>query len=260
MSTKKEQTEKVDTEQVIDYRSMSLFERLSLFRAEMYEKGFSKGAENKFKGFKYFELADFVPTAIALCTKYGLFPKATPIDGVWTMTIYDVWKNPSTHTDMLLSEITFYMPLKDIDDKPEAGMTRPQWEGAKQTYARKYLWMQALELSEADKIDSLNPEDVKKHADKSDKSAEKPKQDTIKIKPISEEERKEVYRRMHGYLGGDKKEIVEIFNQIRMEFKGDESKIYAETASSIGLETMLKKFKKVETDDDGIPLFKEQEF
>lgn len=251
-------TEETETE-TLDYRSMNLFERLSLFRAEMYSKGFSKGAENKFKSFKYFELADFVPTAIALCPKYGLFPHATPIDGIWTMTIYDVWKDPSTHTDKLMSKVTFYMPMKDVDDKPEAGMTRPQWEGAKQTYSRKYLWQQVLEISEADNIDSLNPDDVKKRSDEK-VTADKHKQDTIKIKPISEEERKEVYRRMHGYIGGDKKEIVEIFNQIRMELGGDENKIYAETATTTGLEKLLKKFKNVDTDEDGIPMFKEQEF
>ena len=46
---------------------MNIYEKIQLVKEEILESNLKKSGENKFAGFKYYELADFLPTIIKLC-------------------------------------------------------------------------------------------------------------------------------------------------------------------------------------------------
>jgi len=123
----------------------SIYKKLMAARVAFNAIPLKKSGLNKFAGYSYFQLADFLPQAqqtfndIGLCgvISYGL--------EIATLTIYDM------DTDQKI-EIT--SPMAEANLK---GSHPIQNLGAVETYTRRYLWMTALELVEHDAIDSSEP-------------------------------------------------------------------------------------------------------
>ena len=61
----------------MDYSNMSIWKKIQIVKQKILEANLKKTGENKFSGFKYYELADFTPTIINLCNEVGLFTKFT---------------------------------------------------------------------------------------------------------------------------------------------------------------------------------------
>ena len=58
-------------------RNMNIYQKIQAVKKELSERELKKSGENKFSGFKYYELGDFLPSIIELCAKYGLFTQIT---------------------------------------------------------------------------------------------------------------------------------------------------------------------------------------
>lgn len=117
-----------------------------------------KSGKNKFAGYDYFELGDFLPTvneifdSVGLCGVVNFGEQAT-------LTVYD------TDGD---GQVTFSSPLVFAENAKGQAI---QSLGSTHTYFRRYLWLLALELTEHDSIDSLPQED-------------KPKPIAVEVKPV----------------------------------------------------------------------------
>lgn len=125
---------------------MNIYAKLQKARKLLNDCDIQKSGKNAFgTGFKYFELKDFMPKVNEIFVELGLLG-ATDFSGetMATLTIYD--------TDEPATELVFSCP------KAEAGLrqgTPIQNVGAMQQYIRRYLWVQAMEITEDDQIDSL---------------------------------------------------------------------------------------------------------
>jgi len=125
----------------------NIYQRLQLCRVELAKKDVHKGCENTFAKYKYFELADFLPEVQRLSYEAGLCGIVTFTVDIATLQIVDIEKPDSF--------VVFTSPMADAQLK---GAHPIQNMGAVETYQRRYLYMAALEITEADKVDASKPE------------------------------------------------------------------------------------------------------
>lgn len=132
---------------------MSIYKKLQTARIELQGIKLEKSGHNKFAGFKYFELGDFLPTIQKICDKHGLCGTVSFTNDMAYLTIYDVEGDSSAF-------VTFTSPMSSAQLK---GCHDVQNLGAVQTYLRRYLWVNAFEIVEHDAIDpTVGEEEPKK--------------------------------------------------------------------------------------------------
>jgi hypothetical protein len=102
----------------------------------------SKSGHNKFAGYKYFELGDFLPAIQGLFKKHGLCDVISFTQDLATMVIYDTDDG---------SSVTFTSPMGSAQLK---GCHEVQNIGAVETYQRRYLYVTALAIVEHDALDA----------------------------------------------------------------------------------------------------------
>jgi hypothetical protein len=122
---------------------MNIYQKVSQARIKLQSLQLKKTGENKFAGFKYYELADFIPQVNSLFNELGLFAAFNIKDELATLTIID--------TDKPESAIQFTSPIADAQIK---GTTPVQSLGGVHTYLKRYLYVNALEIVEADSLDA----------------------------------------------------------------------------------------------------------
>jgi hypothetical protein len=103
----------------------------------------SKSGHNKFAGYKYFELGDFLPAIQGLFKKHGLCDVISFTQDLATMVIYDTDDG---------SSVTFTSPMGSAQLK---GCHEVQNIGAVETYQRRYLYVTALSIVEHDALDAV---------------------------------------------------------------------------------------------------------
>ena len=104
-----------------------------------------KSGHNKFAGYSYFELGDFLPTINQIFAKVGLCGVVSFDKELATLTITDYDDN---------TEIKLTSPMAEANLK---GCHPIQNLGAVETYTRRYLWVSAMEIVEHDALDSSAP-------------------------------------------------------------------------------------------------------
>ena len=122
---------------------MNIYEKLQNCRVELQKMNLKKTGENKFAGFKYYELADFLPTVNEMFLKYKLTSNFSIYENQAILSITNLEK-----TDEV---INFYSPIADANIK---GCTPVQSLGGVHTYLKRYLYINALEIVENDMFDS----------------------------------------------------------------------------------------------------------
>lgn len=144
---------------------MNIYEKIQNVKFELAQRELKKSGENKFSGFKYYELGDFLPSIIELCNKYGLFTQITftQTDGI--LNIIDCNPEKADEGNLEYRVVQYTSPLKDLELK---GANAIQALGGTETYLRRYLYMNAFDIVEADMFDSTDFEKKKKQ------KAEKP--------------------------------------------------------------------------------------
>ena len=140
---------------------MSVYKKLQKARTLLNASSIKKSGKNKFAGYEYFELGDFLPTVNEIFDNVGLCGVVNFGEQA-TLTIYD------TDGD---GQVTFSSPLVFAENSKGQAI---QSLGSTHTYFRRYLWLLALELTEHDSIDSLPQED-------------KPKPIAVEVKPVVKE-------------------------------------------------------------------------
>jgi hypothetical protein len=122
---------------------MKIYKKLVEVRNELQTMPLSKSGHNKFAGYKYFELGDFLPSIQILFKKHGLCDVISFTQDLATMVVYDVEDG---------SSVTFTSPMGSAQLK---GCHEVQNIGAVETYQRRYLYVTALSIVEHDALDAV---------------------------------------------------------------------------------------------------------
>lgn len=132
----------------------NVYEKLAEARVMLQNKKLKKTGYNKYGGFSYFELSDFLPSVneifaqLKLCSQFSL-----------TKEIYDdnatndVAKLFVINTEEPSDVLLFSSPVAEANMK---GAVAIQQLGAMHTYMRRYLWLIAMEICENDEIDATS--------------------------------------------------------------------------------------------------------
>ena len=140
---------------------MSVYKKLQEARILLQNTSLKKSGKNKFAGFEYFELGDFLPTIQNIFTQKGLCGTMTFYIDLAVLTIVDV--------DKPEDKIEFKSPMSTAELK---GCHAIQNLGAVQTYLRRYLWVAAMEIVEHDSLDAVAGKDEIKTVSSYPKKAE----------------------------------------------------------------------------------------
>jgi len=142
---------------------MSVHKKLMQARVKLQSIEMKKSGLNKFAGYSYFELSDFIPHVQTIFNDLGLCGVVTFSTEYAQLCITDV-------DDGTVIVIT--SPMAEANLK---GAHPIQNLGAVLSYQRRYLWMAAMELVEGDPIDSAPPVEAPKP---------EPKPEPVKKTPV----------------------------------------------------------------------------
>jgi hypothetical protein len=122
---------------------MNIYEKIQLVKEELMKSELKKSGENKFAGFKYFELADFIPKIIELCNKHKLYTGISFTQDLAELTIVNIDKSEEI--------LKYTSPMEELELK---GCNKVQALGGTETYQRRYLYMSAFDIVESDMFDA----------------------------------------------------------------------------------------------------------
>ena len=124
---------------------MMVHKKLMQARIALQNAPLKKSGHNKFAGYSYFELGDFIPTINQIFADVGLCGVVSYDAEIASLTITDV----DDGTNIVITS-----PMADANLK---GCHPIQNLGAVETYTRRYLWVTAMEIVEHDALDSSAP-------------------------------------------------------------------------------------------------------
>lgn len=122
---------------------MNVYQKLNEARERFHTAPIKKSGLNKFAGYKYFELGDFVIPALQIFKEVGL---TSVIRFTADHAFMEIVNNEKPEEKITLSSPMSTAALK--------GCHEVQNLGAVQTYIRRYLWVAALEIVEHDALDA----------------------------------------------------------------------------------------------------------
>lgn len=127
----------------------NIWSKLMRARVLLQSRPLKKSGHNKYAGFKYFELGDFLPEIQRIFADIGLCGHINFGSNFAELKILN-----SECPDEI---VVFTCPNGSVSFKKESDPNDIQNIGAIQTYQRRYLWMVALEIAEHDAIDASPP-------------------------------------------------------------------------------------------------------
>jgi hypothetical protein len=120
---------------------MPVLKKLNEARKAFHSTDLKKTGHNKFAGYSYFQLADFIAPALTIFDRVGLCALVSFNKEEARMTITDLEDG---------TECAITSPMSSAALK---GCHEVQNLGAVQTYLRRYLWVAALDIVEHDALD-----------------------------------------------------------------------------------------------------------
>ncbi len=137
---------------------MNIYEKLQKCRLELQKLKLKKSGKNKYAGFSYYELSDFMPAVNELFERHKLFSNFSITDeGMAILTIIDSEYINSIGEEIAnikreLYAIEFTSPIEELELK---GCNKIQALGGIHTYLKRYLYFNALEIVENDIFNPL---------------------------------------------------------------------------------------------------------
>ena len=154
---------------------MTVYKKLQQARTDFLSADIKKSGKNKFAGYEYFELGDFVPSINQIFNKIGLCGVVRFTTEQATLTVYDTEDGTS---------IEFISPMVFANNPKGQAI---QDLGSTHTYMRRYLWLLAADIVEHDSVDTLAPSEAPKPV----KAASKPVETKVaetKAEPTTDHE------------------------------------------------------------------------
>lgn len=150
-------------------KEKSLNESIISIRVKLQNTKIKKSGKNKFAGFDYFELADFLPKLNELMLEENINDRFYIKDDYATLEIQK-GEEIATYT---MPFVLFDTPLTFKKDKngnllkdkngeyiQVASMQDIQYLGALNTYYKRYLYLNAFGITDGEIIDSMDNEDL----------------------------------------------------------------------------------------------------
>ena len=131
--------------------NMEVYKKLSLARTMLRGTELKKSGHNKFAGYNYFELGDFLHPTLQIFDQLGLIGIVSFTKDEAMLVIVDMDGG---------GEIVITSPFGSAALK---GCHEVQNIGAVETYQRRYLWVTAMEIVEHDALDATTGKDSPKH-------------------------------------------------------------------------------------------------
>ena len=201
------------TETKKEVKTLNVYQKLQAARVELQKLNIKKSGENKYSNFKYFELSDFIPPLNEILLNNGLTTVFSIADNQATLTVINC-NNPE-------EKILFTSPIAEVQLK---GCTPIQGTGACHTYMKRYLYLNALEITEDDILDK-NAGNIEEK--KENKNSYNPKIvlfNKLKAKQLTNDEMN-AFCKYHGIDGSNEASIQNFFR------KGDVDKFIDEFKS-----------------------------
>jgi hypothetical protein len=129
---------------------MTVYKKLQNARSDFLRHDIKKSGKNKFAGYEYFELGDFIPAINKVFDDVGLCGVVRFTTEQATLTVYDTEDGTS---------IEFISPMVFASNPKGQAI---QDLGSTHTYMRRYLWLMAMEIVEHDSVDTLAPAEAPK--------------------------------------------------------------------------------------------------
>lgn len=166
-----EKEAKLATAKATDHSGKNVWQKLALARKMVAESGITKGGVNDYDGWTYMELGDIVPVQNRVFAELGLVERFTYVPGTPARSVtnpetgeVEEWPAGPAHAVSLVvnadapgETIEFRLawpeikPILTRDGKEKQNAV--QLRGSEQTYLRRYLKMQVLDLAVPDEVD-----------------------------------------------------------------------------------------------------------
>ncbi|MBO4516756.1 ERF family protein [bacterium] len=124
---------------------MNIYEKINKVKTLILDTKLKKSGRNTYSGFDYYELADIVPTIINGCNDNKLYTHTSFNNELATLQIINIEKPEE--------KVEFTSPMRDLQLK---GCNDLQALGGIETYSRRYLFLMAFDIVEADSFDATN--------------------------------------------------------------------------------------------------------
>jgi hypothetical protein len=135
-----------------EHQQWIVYQKLQTARVKLQNVELKKSGHNKFAGYKYFELSDFLPTVNSIFFELGLAHTLEFSDTMATMYVIDTENG---------GHAKFTCPMANAELK---GCHPVQNLGASITYITRYLLVMALAICEHDALDATTGKDEPKSA------------------------------------------------------------------------------------------------
>jgi hypothetical protein len=171
---------------------MSVYSKLQAARMKLHSMELKKSGQNKFAGYSYFELSDFVVPALKIFDALKMCGVVSFGKEIATLTVVDLESG---------EKIEITSPMSEASLK---GMHAVQNLGAVETYIRRYLWVAALEIVEHDALDSTKP--VEEGLDEAKIDAYL----TAMVNAKNEDVLKKLYKEAYNYVKDSKEHVAAV--------------------------------------------------
>jgi len=193
---------------------MTVYKKLAEARVQLLSVDMKKSGKNKFAGYEYFELGDFLPHTHRIFNDVGLLGVFSFEGSNATLTIHD--------TDATGS-VAFVSPVVSASNPKGQPI---QDLGSTHTYLRRYLWLMALELTEHDAVDaSPQSERVPQPTEKPVEKTENPNHALFVEKIIewanlltTKAELADIWKKNQEDINNLKKESPELYEKLKARF------------------------------------------
>lgn len=170
--------EEQPTEKIVKERSLN--ESIIKIRVDLQNSKLKKSGKNKFAGFDYFELADFLPRLNELMLEENVNDLFNIKDNEATLTLIkgeekQIYSIPFT---MFETPINTRYDNNTKKYKEVKSMQDIQYLGALNTYYKRYLYLNAFGITDGEVIDSMDNSNLEKS--KIDELKEKIKKHGVK--------------------------------------------------------------------------------
>ena len=185
---------------------MNIYEKIQEVKIRLLKANIKKSGMNKFAGFSYYELADFLPFIIQTCNELKLFTAISFDKELARLTIINVEKPEEI--------ICYTSPMEELELK---GCNKIQALGGTETYSRRYLYLAAFDITENDMFDGVQTEEKPKTIDKThvqalEKSISNANIPTDKVTKVLD---KFGYKSITEILATDYMKVVDAFKEVK---------------------------------------------
>lgn len=129
----------------------NIYAKIQTVKEKLLKENIKKTGHNKFAGYTYYELADFIPYIITFCNEQKLFTSISFDNELAKLEIINT-ENPE-------EKVEYTSPMRNLELK---GCNEIQGLGGVETYSRRYLYMSAFDIIENDMFDAVVSEKAAK--------------------------------------------------------------------------------------------------